>query len=73
MTDAQRQQLAQQDLMVSAAFVRIVGILMRTPPYKHFTLVDLEWMIVPSVLLGQFAMVDATIQVYRCRSRPPSR
>lgn len=59
--------------MVSAAFVHIVGILMRTPQYKHFTLVELEWMIVPPVLRGQFAMVDTTNQVYRCRSRPPSR
>ena len=36
LTPEQRQQLAQQDLMMSAAFARVVGILMRDPKYKHY-------------------------------------
>lgn len=54
--------LVQQDLMISAAFARIVGILMRSPQYKHFALTDLEWLVVPPLMLGQFAMVDGKIE-----------
>jgi len=50
--------LANQDLLVSAAFARIVSILMRDANYKNHSLADLEWLMVPPLLLGQFAMVD---------------
>ena len=62
LTDEQMQQLQHQDLMVSAAFARIVGILMRSPQYKHVSLTDLEWLVVPPLMLGQFAMIDGKIE-----------
>jgi hemolysin-activating ACP:hemolysin acyltransferase len=54
----QLRQLAQQDVMLSAAFARIVAILMRSPQYKHLALTDLEWLVMPPLMLGQYAMVD---------------
>lgn len=53
--------LAHQDLILSAAFARVVAILMRSPQYKQFALTDLEWLIVPPLMLGQFAMLDGNI------------
>lgn len=62
LTDEQLRQLAQQDLIVSAAFARIVSVLMRAPQYKTFALADLEWLVMPPLLLGQFAVLDARIE-----------
>ena len=61
MSEEQLRQLAQQDLMVSATFARIVSIMMRSPQYKHLALTDLEWLVVPPLLLGQFAILDGKI------------
>lgn len=38
------------------SFGQIVGELMRSPLYKHYTLADLEWLVVPAVMTGQFAI-----------------
>ena len=34
---------------------------MRSPHYEQFTLSDLEWLIVPPLFVGQFAVLDATV------------
>jgi cytolysin-activating lysine-acyltransferase len=54
--------LQQEDLAASAAFARIVSVLMRSPQHRHFALADLEWLVVPPVLSGQFAVLDAQFQ-----------
>jgi hemolysin-activating ACP:hemolysin acyltransferase len=38
----------------SLAFTQVVGVLMRSPHYKEFTLGDLEWLVVPPLLAGQY-------------------
>jgi hemolysin-activating ACP:hemolysin acyltransferase len=45
-----------------AAFARVVSVLMRSPYYKHFALADLEWLVVPPLFSGQFAVLDATLE-----------
>ena len=38
----------------SFAFTQVVGVLMRSERYKNCTLADLEWLIIPALLAGQF-------------------
>jgi cytolysin-activating lysine-acyltransferase len=36
------------------AFTQAVGVLMRSPHYKQYTLGDLQWLVIPPLLAGQF-------------------
>src|SRR5215813_4282785 len=36
------------------AFTQVVGVLMRSPHYKQLTIGDLEWLVIPPLLAGQF-------------------
>jgi|SRR5215475_8012744 len=36
------------------AFTQVVGVLMRSAHYKQYTLADLEWLVVPPIMAGQF-------------------
>lgn len=44
---------------VAASFGEIVTLMMRSPADKSITLNDLEWMIVPALQCGQFAVAEA--------------
>lgn len=44
---------------IAASFGQIVTLLMRSPADKAITLQDLEWMVVPAIVTGQFAVADA--------------
>ncbi|MEQ1715834.1 MAG: toxin-activating lysine-acyltransferase [Hyphomicrobium sp.] len=44
---------------VMATFGQITTVLMRTPEYSGYALKDLEWLVVPPVSLGQFALAEA--------------
>ena len=48
---------ASKNLM--AAFGQVTSIMMRAPQYRKHTLADLEWLVVPAVTTGQFAMAEA--------------
>ena len=41
------------------AFTQAVGVLMRSPHYKQYTLGDLEWLVIPPLLAGQFRIGEA--------------
>jgi hemolysin-activating ACP:hemolysin acyltransferase len=41
------------------AFTQMVGVLMRSPHYKQCTLADLEWLVIPPLLAGQFRIGEA--------------
>jgi hemolysin-activating ACP:hemolysin acyltransferase len=43
----------------ATAFAQIVALLMRSPAHKHHTLADLEWLVFPPLLSGQFAVAEA--------------
>ena len=42
-----------------AAFGQITSILMRSAQYRKHALADLEWLVVPAVTTGQFALAEA--------------
>jgi hemolysin-activating ACP:hemolysin acyltransferase len=43
----------------AAAFGEIVTLLVRSSSEKHHSLADLEWMVIPAVARGQFALAEA--------------
>jgi hemolysin-activating ACP:hemolysin acyltransferase len=43
----------------SLAFAQIVSILMHSPRYRHYTLGDLEWLVLPPLLSGQCSVAEA--------------
>ncbi len=45
--------------MAAAAFGEIVALFMRSPGHKHYSLSDLEWMVLPAVMSNQFAFANA--------------
>jgi cytolysin-activating lysine-acyltransferase len=53
------QRLAVSAIRQSVAFAQIVSVLMRSPRYRHYTLGDLEWLVVPALATGQFRVVGA--------------
>ena len=53
------QRLAVSAVRQSVAFAQIVTVLMRSPRYRHYTLGDLEWLVVPALTTGQWRVVGA--------------
>ena len=60
-TAEQVQKWATNEAAFAVTFSRVVSVLMRSPHYKHYTLADLEWLVVPPLLAGQCAVMEATI------------
>ena len=56
--EALREQ-ALRSKMVSAAFGEMVSVLMRSDQYKHTSLIDLEWLVIPPLLRNQFLLLEA--------------
>ena len=54
-------QISAKEVHFAVAFARIVSILMRSNPYRHSSLADLEWLVLPPIMSGQFAILDAQI------------
>lgn len=55
--DAKKRRIASKQM--AAAFGEIVALLMRSPTDKHHSLADLEWLVVPAVARGQYALAEA--------------
>lgn len=54
----QRARHPMESKMVVASFGEIVSILMRSDSYRHFSLSDLEWLVIPPVLTQQFSLAE---------------
>jgi cytolysin-activating lysine-acyltransferase len=50
-----------EEIRFAVTFTRIVSVLTRSPHYKHYTLSDLEWLVVPPLLTGQCAVMEAKV------------
>jgi cytolysin-activating lysine-acyltransferase len=42
----------------SAALAQIITVLMRSPQHRHLALADLEWLVFPPLLTGQFSVAQ---------------
>jgi len=58
-TPRKDRQQALAALRNSLSFTQIIGVLMRSEHYKHYTLGDLEWLVVPPMLAGQYRIGEA--------------
>ena len=54
----QLKQRAGQAKEIAAAFGQIVSVLMRSEALRTRTLADLEWMVVPAVMSGQYSIAE---------------
>ncbi len=60
--EVDRELLARRALgakMMAASFGEIVTVLMRSKTYRHFSLSDLDWLVIPPVLTQQFVLAEA--------------
>lgn len=56
-----KSQLASATSKVFAASIGdITIVLSRSPAHKHYSLADIEWLVLPPVAAGQFYVVEAT-------------
>jgi cytolysin-activating lysine-acyltransferase len=44
------------------AFSQVIAVLMRDPAYRQLRLADLEWLVIPPLMCGQFKLAKAPIQ-----------
>jgi cytolysin-activating lysine-acyltransferase len=58
MSESTRKQ-AMAALQNSLAFSQIIGVLMQSQHYKHYSLSDLEWLVLPPLTTGQFKIGEA--------------
>ena len=45
--------------LVAASIGDMIVVLSRSPAHKHYSLADIEWMVLPPVFTGQFYLVEA--------------
>jgi hemolysin-activating ACP:hemolysin acyltransferase len=45
--------------LVAASVGEIVTVFCRSPAHRHYSLADIEWMVLPAVAAGQFYVVEA--------------
>lgn len=54
-----RQQLVEGERQFSLGLMRMLSVLARSSLYRHYTLADLEWLVIPPLRLGQCAILKA--------------
>jgi cytolysin-activating lysine-acyltransferase len=57
-TPEEIEQFKRRDLLFAAAFAKIASLLMHSPAHNHLHVSDLKWLIVPPLLLEQFAIFE---------------
>lgn len=55
-----RKEIAQPASQLGASFAQIVAVLMRDPNYKNLKIADLEPLVLPAVMAGQFKLAHGT-------------
>jgi cytolysin-activating lysine-acyltransferase len=49
-----------RQIRLAQSFAQIVAVLMRDPGYKSLRVTDLEWLVLPPIMAGQFRLAHAT-------------
>jgi cytolysin-activating lysine-acyltransferase len=52
------EQIKQRDLLFGAAFAKIVSLIMHSPAHSHLSVSDLKWLVVPPLVVEQFAIFE---------------
>jgi hemolysin-activating ACP:hemolysin acyltransferase len=58
-SDEEKRKIASASKHLTAQFGEIVTVLMRSPLYKHYSLADMQWLVLPPLLTGQYALATA--------------
>ncbi len=58
-TPEQQRRMAATSKMLAAAFGEIIAVMMRSKHHRTYALADLEWLVLPAVLTGQYALAAA--------------
>src|SRR5262245_41167073 len=61
-TNEESQRRALSSMRQSLAFAQIVAVLMRSPRYRHYTLGDLEWLVIPPLMTGQCTVANTSLK-----------
>ena len=59
LSSEQLTKMAATSKAMMAALGEVVALLMRLPQYKHYTLAELEWLVMPALVTGQFSLATA--------------
>jgi cytolysin-activating lysine-acyltransferase len=59
LSDENLKKMAQASKRLSSAFGEIVALLMRTRGYSSMALSELDWLVVPAVVTGQFTLAES--------------
>src|SRR5262245_334295 len=51
-----------RQLRLAQSFSQVVAVLMRDPNFRNLKIADLEWLILPPLMAGQFRLAHATSQ-----------
>jgi cytolysin-activating lysine-acyltransferase len=51
-----------QDKRQSLAFSQIISLMMQSPVYRHFTLADMEWLVIPALATGMYVVGEVKPQ-----------
>ena len=54
--------------LISASIGDMVVVLSRSPAHKHYSLANIEWMVLPPVVAGQFYIVEAADKTHGFRA-----
>lgn len=57
---AQLQKLAEDEMRFALTFTRILSLMARALHYRQYTFADIEWLLVPPLMAGQCAVIEAT-------------
>ena len=49
-----------RQLRLAQSFAQVVAVLMRDPGYKNLRVTDLEWLVLPPIMAGQFRLAHTT-------------
>ena len=55
------------------SFAQIVAVLMRDANFRSLTLADLEWLVLPPVMVGQFGLAHAPMAPSQAKSNPGAK
>jgi len=61
-----------RQLRMSQGFAQVVAVLMRDANFRNMRLADLEWLVLPAILSGQFKLGHARAQAGKDKSKPES-
>lgn len=59
LSEEARQQLTEGEKQFALGLMRVISVLAQSSRYRHYTISDLEWLILPPLQLGQCAILHA--------------